>query len=77
MCNRFVLLEPYLGQIFMQIFDIAHISPALPSAFINGHTPYESTWERWRNVRVIKDLHEYLTKIGLQQHKPIARHHSN
>lgn len=42
-----------------------------------GYTPDDSTWERWKNVRDVKALHEYLTKIGLQQHIPRSRQHSN
>jgi hypothetical protein len=42
-----------------------------------GYTPDDSTWERWNNVRDVKALHEYLTKIGLQKHIPRSHQHSN
>jgi Chromo (CHRromatin Organisation MOdifier) domain len=42
-----------------------------------GYTPDDSTWERWKNVRDVKALHEYLTKMGLQQNIPIAHQHFN
>ena len=42
-----------------------------------GYTPDDSTWERWKNVRDVKALHQYLINIGLQKHIPQSHQHSS
>lgn len=41
-----------------------------------GYAPEDSTWERWKNVRDVKALHDYLLKIGRETHIPMEHRHS-